>query len=100
MKAIIIGTTDCKFCKIAKQTAINNNIEYEYKVIDRGEPKEILLSFGEIISMDKAIELVGSPFRSVPQVIVDGKYIGGSDDFYNFVEKSKLDPSDFDDMNI
>lgn len=100
MKAIIIGTTDCKFCKIAKQTAINNNIEYEYKVIDRGEPEEQLLSFGEIISMDEAIKLVGSPFRSVPQIIVDDKYIGGSDDFSNFIEKSKMDISDFDDINL
>lgn len=100
MKAIIIGTTTCPFCIIAKDIAIKNNVEYTYKVIDRGEPAEELATFGQAITMNEAIEMVGKPFRSVPQIIVDGVHIGGSEDFSLFLEAKNLDISDFDDMEI
>lgn len=100
MKAIIIGTTQCPFCVTAKNEAIKNGIEYEYKVIDRGESREQLEEFGTPITMEQAIEIVNRPFRTVPQIIVDGEYIGGCDDFLKFLERKNLDTSDFDDMSI
>ena len=100
MKAIIIGTTTCPYCVTAKKEAEKNNIQYEYKVISRGEPEADLKALGTPITMEEANSIVGRPFRTVPQIIVDGEYIGGCDDFINYLSKKNLDTSEFEDMDL
>lgn len=97
---IIVGTTICPFCTVAKDTAKRNGLNFEYKVIDRGEPADLLEELGTPVSMEEAIEIVGRPFRTVPQIIVDGKYIGGSEEFNALIEKLRLDGTDFSDIEI
>ena len=88
MKAIIIGTTTCPYCVTAKKFASERDIPYDYRVL------------GEDIEMDEAIKLVGQTFRTVPQIIVDGKHVGGCDDFIRFVNSQEVDDDEFKDMTI
>jgi glutaredoxin 3 len=100
MSTIIIGTTTCSFCTAAKQEANKHNIPYESLVINRGEKEEELNAIGKPITMEEAVSLVGRPFRTVPQIIVNGEYIGGYEDFINYIARKNLDTSEFDDMDL
>lgn len=97
MQALIIGTEICPYCITAKKFAIEKGITYEYKVIDQGQPKKPDV---EYITMDNAIKLVGQPFRTVPQIIVDGKHVGGCDDFLNYINSKDINDDEFKDMSI
>jgi len=88
MKAIIIGTTTCPYCVSAKRLAEEQNIDYDYKII------------GQNISMEEAIELVGKPFRTVPQILVDEKHVGGFEDFNKFIHNKNINPEDFEGMEL
>lgn len=96
MKATIIGTTTCPFCVSAKRLATERNIPFQSLTIvkDPAEEDE------NHISMEKAFELVGQPFRTVPQILVDGKHIGGFDDFSKYVNTQNIDSKEFDDMEL
>lgn len=100
MKLTIIGSTSCHFCNKTKDVANQRNIPYEYKVINRGEPIEELLAFGTPITMEEAVSIVGTPFRTIPQIIIDGALIGGYEDFLNYLNTKDLDIDEFKDMNI
>lgn len=95
MKATIIGTTTCPYCVNAKTLATERNIPFESFTIVK-DPAEYNESN---ISMEKAFEMVGQSFRTVPQILVDGKHIGGFDDFAKYVA-SRVDTKDFDDMEL
>jgi glutaredoxin len=88
MKAIIIGTKICPFCVTAKNFATERNIPYDYKILN------------EDINMEEAIKLVGQTFRSVPQIIVDGKHVGGCDDFIRYINAKEINDDDFKDMSL
>ena len=65
MKAEIYSTPICNFCKLAKNLLESKGIEFtEYQV-------------GKDIDKDKLEEKVGNTVRTVPQIFVDDKYIGG-----------------------
>jgi len=65
MKAEIYSTPICNFCKLAKNLLESKGINFtEYQV-------------GKDIDKDKLEEKVGNTVRTVPQIFVDDKYIGG-----------------------
>lgn len=71
MKITIYGKDDCSFCKravaLAKQLDAGNNIE-SYEYVD-------IVAAG--IDAAGLAEIVGKPVRTVPQILADGKSIGG-----------------------
>jgi glutaredoxin len=71
MKAIVWSKHNCQFCDKAKSLLKLKDVEFEERVIGDGWSREQLL------------ESVPSA-RSVPQIFIDGKYIGG------FTELSKV----------
>ncbi len=76
MKVTIYGTPTCTYCNQAK--ALCNRFNYEYEYID-------ILTDPQI---KKDLEaLVGSEVRTVPQIVVDGKHVGGFNDFKTFIQK-------------
>ncbi len=103
MKAIILGSTTCPYCVNAKRLAEEQKIPYEYLIIVKDE-KEIGENEKDTkITMEKAFEIVGQPFRTVPQIIIDSKHIGGFDDFNKFVKdlnNKDINSKDFDDMEL
>lgn len=65
MTTKIYGTPSCTYCGAAKALLKSNNIEFEYIDIREGSNKADL----EL--------LVGSVVKTVPQIILNGEYIGG-----------------------
>jgi len=70
MKAIIWSKPDCPYCVRAKYEFEKRGIEYEERMIGFGWTKDQLLE-----SVPQA--------RSVPQIFIDEKYIGGYTDLMN-----------------
>lgn len=64
MQAIIWSKHNCTFCDMAKNLLKQKDIPFEEKKIGEGYTKEELL------------EAIPSA-RSVPQIILDGEFIGG-----------------------
>jgi len=73
MKAIIWSKPDCPYCVRAKYEFEKRDIEFEERVIGFGWTREQLLE-----SVPQA--------RSVPQIFIDEKYIGGYTDLMNSAE--------------
>ena len=76
MKAIVWSKEDCTFCEQSKALLSQRSISYEERKIGEGWTKEQLL------------EAVPSA-RSVPQIFIDDKYIGGFQQLKKFLEESK-----------
>lgn len=70
MKIIIYGKDNCSFCKRAVELSkqLESQGHGEYKYID------IVASGIDAAALG---ELVGKPVRTVPQIFVDGRSIGG-----------------------
>lgn len=66
MNAVVWSSVGCVWCEKAKALLKNKNILYEEKMIGSGYKKEDLL------------EAVPNA-RTVPQIFLDGEYIGGFD---------------------
>lgn len=71
MKAIIWSKRDCPYCEQAKGILGLRGIEFEERKIGDGWSKEELLE-----SVPTA--------RTVPQIILDGQYIGGYKELENY----------------
>ena len=69
--------TVCPYCTAAKRLLAERGLEY--KEINIGE---------EGINRDKLVELTGG--RTVPQIIIDGKPIGGYDNLLALDQKGEL----------
>lgn len=75
MKAIIWSKDNCSFCEQAKNLLKMKNIVYEERKIGYGYTREQLL------------ELVPNA-RTVPQIFLDDKLIGGYHDLAKFLRES------------
>jgi glutaredoxin len=64
MRAIVWSKSNCTFCTQAKALLLKKGIEFEERMIGEGWTREQLLE-----------EVPNA--RTVPQIFLDGKYIGG-----------------------
>ncbi len=69
----------CPYCSNARNVLINSNIEYEE--IDITPDSE---------NMRDKLEKMSGGERSVPQIYIDGKYIGQDDEIKELVESKKI----------
>lgn len=82
MKAIVWSKYHCPYCDQAKALLKSKNIEFEERKIGDGFTKEELL---------EAIPTA----RTVPQIIIDGKLIGGFTDLQKYVSETMEPQSTF-----
>lgn len=75
MVATIWSKPNCVWCDRAKDLLTHESIPYVEKVVGVGATKEQLL------------EAVPGA-RSIPQIFIDGKYIGGFQELQDFLRKS------------
>ena len=76
MKAIVYGTSKCSWCdRVANML---NNSEIEVEKIDVSESKAL------IKEMQK---FAGKKVVTVPQVIIDGNFIGGYTEVERFINR-------------
>jgi glutaredoxin 3 len=72
MKAIIWSTLTCSYCKLAKEELIKQDIEYEERILGAEWTKE---------QLQKMVPNA----RTVPQIFLDGIYIGGYNDLKEYL---------------
>lgn len=76
MKALVWSKDMCPYCERAKALLKQKGIQYEERKIGGGWTKEQLLE-----SVPTA--------RTVPQIFLDGKLIGGHDDLVKYFNEAK-----------
>ena len=76
MKAIMYGTSKCSWCdRVANML---NNSEIEVEKIDVSESKENSKSMKGV---------AGKNVSTVPQVVIDGKFVGGYTEVERFINR-------------
>ena len=77
MNATVYGSKMCNFC-----TLVVNALEKEGATVEKKDVSEP----NNLIEMKK---IAGEEARTVPQVVVDGKYIGGYTEVHRFLNALK-----------
>lgn len=79
----IYGRKDCHFCILAKKLIKNlkNKYNLQYQYIDINKKN---------ISLKELSKKIEKKITTIPQIIIDEKYIGGYEDFYNYCKINKL----------
>lgn len=67
-KAVIYTKPTCPYCVKAKQLLVEKNVQVEEHIF--GESPKAM-------SKQHIEEAVGHPVNTVPQIVLDGRYIGG-----------------------
>lgn len=70
----------CPFCIRAKQLLNRKGVEYTEYVID-----------GDETARDRMVARGTNGQRSVPQIFINNKHIGGNDDLYGLERQGELD---------
>lgn len=80
MKRLLLYTIKgCPYCSIARNLLETNNIEYE----------EIDITPDSDNMRNKLQEMSGGE-RSVPQIYIDGKYMGQDDELKELIESKRI----------
>ena len=66
MSITIYSKPNCVFCDKAKAMVKNLNLDYEEKMFGK-----------DFNSVEELYEAVGKQVRTMPQILIDGKLIGG-----------------------
>jgi len=72
-RTLIYGKQDCPYCSLAKEEMQLRGIPFEF--IDLKEINKT------------AAEVTGRPVKTVPQIYVQGKYVGGYEELMTFLEQ-------------
>jgi glutaredoxin 3 len=80
MKKVVVYTTDyCPYCTRAKQLLKNKGVPFEEIQIDGNDPKV----WQELYQRSK--------MKTVPQIFIDGKIVGGFTELSALENKGELD---------
>lgn len=77
MTVEIYATPTCNKCKAAKAMCDSRNLDYSYMMV------------GEDISKEALFEKIGEAVSTVPQIFVDGEYIGGLESFLLYTREQE-----------
>jgi len=78
MTAIVWSMNGCPYCDKAKALLENNGIKYEERNI-----------MSEEWSKEQLLEAVPGA-RTVPQIFLNGEYVGGYNELYNYYEDHNM----------
>jgi glutaredoxin len=73
MQAVVWSTATCSFCVKAKKLLTEKNIPFEERVL------------GDNWTKDQLLKEVPNA-RTVPQIFLDGNYVGGYTDLVSYLE--------------
>lgn len=76
---IIYTTRSCPYCIAAKRLLTQKSVSFEEISVE-----------GDLIARVKMIALAGGR-RTVPQIFIDGRHVGGCDDLYELETNGRLD---------
>jgi glutaredoxin len=72
----IYGKANCVYCTKAKELVKSHNFEYEYKDV------------GLTAFMEELLERSHERPRTVPQIWVNGSYVGGYNELSRYIEET------------
>ena len=78
-KVVVYTTSSCPYCFAAKRLLSQKNVRFEEISVD-----------GDPAGRAKMSERAGGR-RTVPQIFIGGRHIGGCDDLYAMEEAGRLD---------
>lgn len=90
-KDLVITQPNCPYCVKAKALLDAKGMQYTTLVLGESLSKLVMVDFIE--------QTTGHQVRTVPQIIIDGKYIGGHDDLVAFLER-QVEDSEFGDFEL
>lgn len=79
-RSIVYGKNNCPFCQMAKDEMTLRGIPFDY--IDLEEINK------------SAAEVTGRKVKTVPQIYIEGNYIGGYEELMAFLDKTIIDQED------
>ena len=77
-KVVVYSSVVCTFCKMAKKLFDKLNVTYTEILVDQ-DPRQ----------MEEMIKLTGR--RTIPQIIIDGKPIGGFNELAQLEHRGELE---------
>lgn len=92
MNAIVYSTEVCPFCIQAKRLLSLKGIKYKETLVVKDEKADGELSAGQILKseLQKQIqEITGDVIETVPQIFLEGQYIGGFTDLVAHFNKER-----------
>ena len=79
MKIVVYSKPACQFCVKAKDLLTRLGYEYTEKVVTKD------------ISLEEFFKELGKTVRTIPQIVIDGKHIGGYNELTEyFADKGKI----------
>ena len=79
MNVTVYSKPACQFCDKAKALLTQLGHEYTEKVVTKD------------ISLEELFEELGKPVRTIPQIVIDEKHIGGFNELREyFIDKGKI----------
>jgi len=88
---LVVTQPRCPFCVKAKAILDDRGTEYTTLVLGTDLEKTTMVEFIE--------QKIGQTVRTVPQIILDGQYIGGHDDLVAFIDR-QVDTEEFGDFEL
>lgn len=84
-KVVIFSQTTCGYCQLAKEIFDQNNIKYQIVElnVDENCPKNDCKLLRQVLVKQTGL-------RTVPQIFINGKLIGGYTELNNLAEKGDL----------
>ena len=79
MSIIVYSKPSCVYCDKAKSLLKRLGYEYEEKIVTKD------------LSLEQLFEALGKPVRTIPQIVIDEKHIGGYNELKEyFVDQGKI----------
>ena len=79
MSIIVYSKPSCVYCDKAKSLLTRLGYEYEEKIVTKD------------LSLQELFEALGKPVRTIPQIVIDEKHIGGYNELKEyFVDQGKI----------
>ena len=75
----VYSKPSCTYCEKAKYLLKNLGLEYEEKIVTKD------------LSIDELYKVLGKQVRTIPQIVIDGKHIGGYNELKEyFADQGKI----------
>ena len=79
MSIIVYSKPSCVYCDKAKSLLTRLGYEYEEKIVTKD------------LSLEQLFEALGKQVRTIPQIVIDDKHIGGYNELKEyFVDQGKI----------
>ncbi|WP_413110408.1 glutaredoxin [Thaumasiovibrio sp. DFM-14] len=91
-KNLVISKSSCPYCVKAKAILDQRGVDYVTLSLDSDLDKATMVEF--------IADIANVVVNTVPQIILDGRYVGGHDDLVAMLEKTSLADDTFSDFEL